>query len=318
MEENFVGYLLGALDPDTHRQVEAYLRERPESRHRLDLLRQALEPLQADAEEIEPPPGLAVRTLACVAEYCCRDLPRAPAPPRGGEFSPRRWWRRADVLVAASLLLCAALLVPPVLSHLRSQYQVTACQQNLEKFGVALRTYSDNHGGAFPNVAEFKRFGVAGMAVPLLRDTGAVDPADVNVCCPANGDPAGCPWTLQDLMALPGEEFDRIAPRLAGCYAYTLGYRDAGNHVCGYTQKFGRVPLMADRPPFRADVPRDDGSNSPNHGGKGQNVLLSDGSVQFFTGRTFGGDDIFLNRHRRVAAGEDPDDFVLAVSEARP
>jgi hypothetical protein len=320
MEENFVGYLLNALDPETHRQVEAHLCDHPERQRELDLLRQALEPLQADAEEIEPPPGLTVRTLACVAEYCCRDLPRAPAPSRAAEFGPRRWWRRADVLVAASILLCAGLLVPPVVSHFRHQYQLTACQDNLRTFGVALRSYSDNHGGAFPNVGDPKLepVGVAGIFLPILRETGAVDPERVNVCCPGNGDRAGCPWTLKELMDLAPQKFEELAPRLAGCYAYTLGYRGRDHRVYGYSERSPRVPLMADRPPFRGEGPPDTASNSPNHGGTGQNILFSDGSVKFFTDRFLAGDDIYLNRHNRVGAGYGPEDFVLGISEARP
>jgi hypothetical protein len=127
MEENLVGYVLDALDPDTQRRVETYLQGNPEGIRQVELLRQALEPLRADAQEIEPPPGLAVRTLARVAEYCCRDLPRAPAPSRRfGEGGRPRWYRRADMLVAASILLCLVLVIPPVLSRFQHQHEL-AC-----------------------------------------------------------------------------------------------------------------------------------------------------------------------------------------------
>jgi prepilin-type processing-associated H-X9-DG protein len=59
-------------------------------------------------------------------------------------------------------------------------------------------------------------------------------------------------------------------------------------------------------------------SNSINHGGAGQNVLFADGHVQFLPQRTFGEDDIFLNRDRKVAAGLDATDIVLGYSAARP
>ena len=63
MDEHLVGYLLKALDSDTERQVGDYLRASPEGRTRLELLRQALEPLEADKEEIDPPADLHLRTL---------------------------------------------------------------------------------------------------------------------------------------------------------------------------------------------------------------------------------------------------------------
>src|SRR5437899_9172807 len=77
MDDNLVGYLLGALDGDTHRAVDDYLRSDPDACRKLDRLRRALEPLEADRDDVAPPPGLAVRTLARVAEL---RLPPAPAP----------------------------------------------------------------------------------------------------------------------------------------------------------------------------------------------------------------------------------------------
>src|SRR6516165_5448186 len=112
MDENLVGYLLDALDAEDRRKVESYLRARPEARKRLARLRQLLNPLEADLHPSDPPPGLWVRTLAQVAEYQCRRLPSAP-PVRVSSvpLSARGWWRRADVLVAASLLVCVGALI---------------------------------------------------------------------------------------------------------------------------------------------------------------------------------------------------------------
>jgi hypothetical protein len=45
MDENLVGYLLDALEPDDHRRVEDNLRVSPEARRRLDALRRLLRPL---------------------------------------------------------------------------------------------------------------------------------------------------------------------------------------------------------------------------------------------------------------------------------
>src|SRR5260370_28985079 len=104
MDENLIGYLLDALDSDSRQETEKHLLKNPEARARLDSLRQAIEPLEADREADEPPPDLCVRTLARVAEYRCRHMPSAPKAGSGDRPIHRSWWRRADVLLAASVL----------------------------------------------------------------------------------------------------------------------------------------------------------------------------------------------------------------------
>ena len=60
--------------------------------------------------------------------------------------------------------------------------------------------------------------------------------------------------------------------------------------------------------------------NSLNHGGTGQNVLYFGGNVTFATHRHVGvdGDDIYLNKRNRVAAGVNRWDTVLGASAAHP
>jgi prepilin-type processing-associated H-X9-DG protein len=323
MDENLVGYLLNALDADEHRAVEAHLEASPAARERLDALRHALEPLAADRADIEPPPDLARRTLARLAGDPC-DLPRAPTVSRGRAAGHGgAFWRRADVLVAACLLLTVlGLGIPWVASLVRRPdglAQRIACAENLQQFYVGLKTYSDLHGRKFPDVAnaDAPPRNVAGMVVPILRDAGAL-PAGVSVRCPANGDCLPCAWTLADLRKMPPEQFRLHAPSLASCYAYSLGHR-AGDGLVGLgfdaDKPNHRLPIMADCPPVDPTQ-----GNSPNHGGTGQNVLYVDGHVEWCPTRTVGldGDDIYLNRQRRVAPGVDWTDSVLGRSEASP
>src|SRR5436853_75637 len=96
MEENLIGYLLDALEPPDKEQVEEHLRTHPETQARLELLRKALAPLAADAEQPEAPRHLAVATLSRIAEQRCRSLPPAPPPPRATLPFPR-WLRRPDL-----------------------------------------------------------------------------------------------------------------------------------------------------------------------------------------------------------------------------
>jgi prepilin-type processing-associated H-X9-DG protein len=319
MDENLVGYLLNTLDPETHREVEHHLETDPGARERLETLRRALEPLAADTDEVEPPPGLVVRTLGRVAEYICRDLPHAPPqrPRAAGVMTPL--WRRADVLVAACLLITFLGFTIPWVVSVYHQANVTACQNNLRQFYAGLRAYSEQHRNQFPDVhraADAPR-NVAGLVVPILMDARAL-PREASIRCPANGGPQPCPWTLQELRDMDLQRFQRHVHELSSCYAYSLGHlsnrevvgprfdADKPNHL---------LPIMADCPP-----PNPRHGNSLNHGSRGQNVLFADGSVKLCTLRTvgFGGDDIYLNKDHKVAAGLDWKDAALGGSSATP
>jgi prepilin-type processing-associated H-X9-DG protein len=322
MDENLVGYLLNCLDPDEQAQVEEHLRRHPEERDRVERLRLALAPLSADDDELEPPSGLAVRTLARVAEVHCRKLPPAPPElPVTLEMPPRRGWRRIDSLIAAGILLCALTLVPTVSARLWRQYQIYSCANNLRKFHVAMMNYGDTHDGALPKVEAQGARSFAGVFVPLLHDAGVLDD-DIRVTCSAGAESMPLNRTvndLEDLYIQSEEQFRAVSRNIAGCYAYTLGYTQDGM-LLGVRRGIddGRTPIMSDCPPSDASLYI--GGNSTNHGGRGQNVLFLDGSVIFASTRFIGldGDDIFLSRLRRMEAGRDRRDSVLGPSGASP
>jgi prepilin-type processing-associated H-X9-DG protein len=317
MDQDLVGYVLNTLDADEQRQVEDYLARSPEGRQRLELLRQTLEPLAVDSEPPPPPPGLVVRTIAKVAEYCVRDreLPRAPAAPRS-YVMPRPLWRRADVLVAACLLVAVVGLAIPAVLQLRTPKAMVECQNNLRLAHDALNTYHEHHG-KYPDVASVKPHQAAGLVVPILVEAG-VWPANASVRCPGDGPQFGCTTSIAQVKNMSAEEFNRIAPTLVPGYAYSLGYFDSDNVYHAPCNDPGRPNSLL---PLLADVaPGPDLRNSINHGGRGQNVLFHDGHVRFTVLRTIGldGDDIYLNRAQKVAAGLGPRDSVLGHSSSSP
>jgi hypothetical protein len=325
-DDNLVGYLLNALDTDTQREIESLVRSDPDARQRLELLRRALEPLAADRDDIEPPSGLRMRTLARVAEYRCRRLPYAPpAPPVRAHVPARSWWRRADVLVAASLLLVVLPIIPPALTYLRHHRNISYCQNNLRGLYQALMAYSEHHSGDLPKVEDAPPRDFAGVFVPLLRNDNVLGPA-ISVACPANGSHAPPPVTMETLQmerVSQPELFAEHVRQMGGCYAYTLGHRDGDGRLCGvhYDPSMEWLPILADRPPFEQQGGFDwQTGNSPNHAGKGQNVLFLGGHVVFWPGRNAGlyGDDIYLNKAGRPEAGMDGADTVLGASEFRP
>jgi hypothetical protein len=319
MDENLIGFLLKTLDPDEQRAVEAHLRDHPEERARLERLRSVLDPLLAvDKEGPAPPPGLALGAIAKIAEYKCRGITPAPRPsPWQVEGpSPRRWARRADLLVAAALLLVVCGLAVPWLLRQWHEYQIRACQNNLRLFSQALNTYGETNADHFPKVEAQGPRSVAGIFVPMLNDAGLLG-SDVIIGCPADVRRPTMPpkvGELEEMYRSRPAEFLVVAKGLAGSYAYSLGYVGEGK-VNGLRRTSGDLlPILADRPPAGLD------RNSPSHGGKGQNVLFIGGNVRWCTARTVGyqGDDIFLNKLNEVRAGINNFDTVLGASDATP
>jgi len=320
MDENLVGYLLDALDADARQQVEARLETRPELRTQLERLRRALEPLATDAEPPLPPPGLALSALAHIAEYRCRRLPDAPLPSPSQRLTPSAWRmpRRADLLVAAALLLViGGLAFPAVLRLWRGYDHRATCANNLRALGASLIAYADHYNGYLPKEEKEGHLSRAGMFVPVLHEAGVLS-ANTGLVCPGDEGrtaPVPPPLTyLRDLFDQDRKAFDAEVRNLAGSYAYTIGYQD-GNTLRGLHQKLGDdLPILADRLPCNAP------GNSPNHDGAGQNVLYLGGNARWCMQRTVGinGDDIYLNRDNKVAAGLAREDTVLGCSDSSP
>lgn len=310
MNEHLLDYLLDRVDEPVKRQVESRLQVDEEARRQLEILRQALAPLAAD-QDIEPPPHLPARTIARVAEYACRQLPHAPASLRT-ESAPRPWWRRADVLVAASLLAVFVGIGLPLLVKLRQPAAIAECAENLRKFGVALRDYKEQH----KQLPALQQGDVAGIIVPILKDAGVL-PSDFSVRCPGHGTFLACNLTVEEIKTMTPERIALHAPNMLASYAFTLGYRDDNNvwHPVNRAEdgSDNSVLIFADSPP-----PGITAGNSRNHAGRGQNVLFLDGRVQFLSLRTFAGDDIYLNSANCVAAGNSVRDHVLGSASAKP
>ncbi len=314
MNEHMLGYLLGSLDPVTHARVEAHLETHPAAREQLAALERALAPLAEDADDPEPPPGLVTATLARIAEHRCL-LPRAPAAsPQQAGPPPRRFFRRADWLVAACLLVLVGGFALPFGAKLWQEQQRAACANNLRQFWVALQGYADRTDGEFPRVEAEGPRAVAGVFVPMLLDGGLAK--DVSIGCPAQGEQTPLSYSVADLERLyerSPDEYQRVARQLAGHYAYSLGYEEGGRH-------FGLRRDSGDGLPILADRSGGGGANSANHRGDGQNVLYVGGHVRWAVQPTVGEDcdHIFLNHHQQVQAGVCRIDSVLGASATRP
>lgn len=354
-EATLIGYVLGLLEEEERQVVEAQLAASPQWRAQLRALEQWLR-LLAEPDD-DPPADLHFRTLRLVAEKAVearRSAQNGPSSalghnesepagsaanlpdvyPLGREVhvatsSPR--WRLTELVLLMLLALVVGGLIPPAILQARHAQQVLACQQNLRKFHACLCGYAQQNDERLPALQEEGPLAHAGVFVLLLRDSCSWD-EDLSVICPANRKPDA--EQRRDWPSLQHWRSWHEAPdpdcrnkyhewcrRLSGCYAYHLGYRDDQGRLCGLTLRDqGCLPILADRPPRCDEEPHWLVKNSPNHAGLGQNVLYLGGNVKFQRWRSCNhfDEDIYTNRHRKLAAGCDLRDAVLGPSEATP
>lgn len=310
-DEDLIGYLLDLTDPAERAGVEAAVADRPEVAARLDRLRAALAPLDADKDEIDPPAGLAMRTVARMATHIVEHVPAgrrsgsavrpvAAAADRpdyravGGRF-------RADWAVACGIGLVAVGLGLSAVGKARHRAAVLGCQNNLLALHRGLAGYADTHAGKLPEVGD-EPYPTAGSFVLALHDAGQVPP-DFRPVCPAD----------------PRPPVTRTAPV---SYAYPLGYRTPAGEVVGRRRSADGhgdsdlLPVSADYP-IPAAAP---GGGPTSAHPAGQNVLFLGGHVKFTASPAVGlfGDDIYRNHLGAVAAGVDRTDTVLGRCDDRP
>ncbi|HEV3344407.1 MAG TPA: hypothetical protein VG125_28785 [Pirellulales bacterium] len=310
MRDQLLGYLLGALEPAEHEEVEARLLVDAELQEDLTILRSKLAVLDAEESgDCEPPAGLAARTCNYVAARAVASPKHVPAPVGG--------WRIQDMVVGGGIFLAACLLIFPAIAHSLSSARITNCQNNLRAIGVALSQYSDYYGGFFPLVPEQGPLAVAGMYGPMLTELRLVETPVVLVCPSsplAEEREAFTVPALAKVMEIPAAELPLVQSRMGGSYGYTFGYNENG-HYRGH-RNLGRISfaLMADSPGEQR------GDRSPNHGGAGQNVLFEDMHVAFLKHCRISDcdDHIYINRDGYVGAGIGANDAVIGRSSDRP
>jgi prepilin-type processing-associated H-X9-DG protein len=310
MDEQLVGYALKALPAAEMAEVERAVAADPAVAAKLARLRAFFTRLSAAAES-DPPPGLAVATLAAIAAHIVdHKLPlegTAPAEPNAcayaSDFHPilgdvhpadatfdelpavgaasatypvRRWFEVS--IVAAIAFLTVGLVVTGVMK-LRHDGQIASCKNNMLRLYEGLSGYADTHHDQFPKIGT-PAAPNAGSFVTELQVARQLMP-DVAAACP--GDRA--------------DELQRVS------YVYTLGYQLNGE-IQGIRRRVQDIsdeltPLLADLPTPAASPA--EGPLSPH--GKGQNILFADGHVRFSILATVNNDDIYKNQNGRVRAG---------------
>ncbi len=233
----------------------------------------------------------------------------AALSPAAGEYGSRRRWSWLDLSVAGAIAAAAAFLLVPAIyqSHLYSQR--IQCQDNLQHVGAALANYSDRHDGYYPTTSPHLPL----SAATLVSQGYVPDSAVVCPSTPHDGVDEPSPIALpESLKALQWEQLNKLVSKW-NSYGYTLGFRDGDRLLPQRNQHRKNFALSSDMP---GKSPSDKPSNSPNHGGNGQNVLFEDGHVSYLnSSKTDGGEDIFRNADGEVGPGVDRDDAVIVPNE---
>ncbi|MBN1436033.1 MAG: hypothetical protein JW936_03065 [Sedimentisphaerales bacterium] len=306
-----LAYRLGIADDSLRAEAEKLLTG-DEGRSLDEALQRTLKPLGA-WQDVEAPSGLADKTLDFIAQHeQAQRMAKASAAiaQRGRDRESRGRWilgSMRDVIAVAASIMIVFLVSQTPLHYARQRSQEIACANQLGSLGGSYASYASDYDGYLPYMARSSNepwyVGQAGSNTRnmfLLIRNGYARPKDF--LCP------GVPFRTQ--MVISVDRNTNQATIVDFRCSTEVGYSsrlmtDGSDAQVAY---LGNAALMADRNPLFADFEgrgareldlehnsRLLGVNSPNHAGRGQNVLRNDRSVQFEQERYAGQrlDDIY-------------------------
>ena len=307
--DQMLDYTFNQLDDPTRESFEHALSLDPMLADRALRLGRQVTHLLDDGDEIELPAGLREQTVALVE--------RRRATPQTIDFTPSRArFRMADFAVAASVFFAAILTLSVPLLRSRMQMDLTVCASNLGKLGVSLGMYKTTHGG-YPLVPASLPVGIYGL---MLQDARALDDPNILLCPSAAKGRGGSTLPGYDRFREMAKDSPDVCRDLVGAhFAYNVGYRRADMSAAPVSATAGSMtPITADGPGWSIEGRVLDG-NSPNHGGRGQNVLYADGHLEWRRNRWVSTQDadLYLNEAKQPAAGLHAADSAV-MSSASP
>jgi hypothetical protein len=310
--EQMIDYVLGKVDGAERERLDHAVRQDGELSARVEMLRLSIYRIVDDGTAFEHPPELSRRTVAFVAKNrrSHRSL-QDYVPIR----LPFRW---ADLAVAASILAAGVLTLLPAIQRSRERMNQAGCVLNLQQLGNGIAQYASlNPSLPYPSPTNADL--PSGSFACILHDAGCLN--DLRVLdCPCNG---VSPQVTKDLANFDQIDHirhtdpERLQRMLSWDYAYNVGYRHASGRPGPIdSRQSSLIPVVADQPDHDMFQNIRHG-NSPNHRGRGQNVLFSDGNVHWFRTRHVSPNDpdLYLNNNRLPQPGVHQEDSVLVPSK---
>ena len=214
-----------------------------------------------DAMDEAAADGLLDATMARIDQDEAERAGRMRLDPERGTGVGGRRFRFPDLVAVASIAILAAVVLVPIANWRNARALDTRCENNMRMIAEGIDVYTRTFDGAMPMTASLLP-DVAGWLG--YRNADNLHPLKAGHYCPE-----GC-------LCCPGDHDPN------GCYAYqvTLGERRPA------WQNGPRVAVVGDRNPL-VDLKRNGQTvasvalNSASHGGRGQNILSSDGSILF-------------------------------------
>jgi hypothetical protein len=205
--------------------------------------------------------------------------------------------RLADLATAAAAVIVLGAVLWPMISAFRGSAMRTACQANMAMLATGMSSYAESSQDSLPvataSFGDARWWDVGRLTsnsanlFKLYRDGFVASDA---LACPGN------PNACSPKAALPADASDWQKIEQVSYSMQILRGPDRPNWVTSE-----RRPIMADRSPVvlaslhrRAISPE---ASSPNHGGYGQFLLMSDGSAEWRDSPVLdNGDNIWLPR----------------------
>ncbi|MGP1310537.1 MAG: hypothetical protein ACTS27_10105, partial [Phycisphaerales bacterium] len=206
--------------------------------------------------------------------------------------APRSRFSLRDMVSTAAAAMLGMAVLWPIVSSAREEMSVLACQNTMRNAGVGFGLYSQDYGGRLPlaaagfsgswwNVGTPRQSNSANLFE--LARSGHAKLADL--ACPGR---PGAPRHMHEPDQTDWRDFEEVS------YSYQLPTRPRPAWSGA-----SRIVVMADKSPVveraRFGERFDPEARSRNHGGRGQNILFNDGSVDFtFSPVLPNGDNIWL------------------------
>lgn len=321
MKDHLLGYLCNALDESDKHDCEAALSDPqrgPDLGRDLETLKRALIPLDHDRRPLDPPAGLAARTIAFVkANTVPATIPMSKSLLPAQESIPRSRGPSLDRMLLAASAMAACVLVVPLLYDSITDSRARRLERNLQRVSSALHGYGDNHG-FLPSPPDGGPLSRAGLYAPTLVSEHRLRADDGAILVPgsklaARGD-FRVPTREELEKAIGTPRFDGLIRKMGGDFGYTLGHR------CPEGRLQPNRDLRRTNHPVLADAPAPCCEKSQNHPDGYHYILFEDGHFErrHVDSLHKGDDHLYRNRSGAVAAGVDQNDAVIARSHEQP